>query len=109
MKKRLEKKAEKLRRKKIHEILDIVLDINTTQERLREATGIKPTAFFEFSGHVPCLDVTIHEHGWAVGSGYEASCKRYSGRTDKEGYKGLCPMLKAMKKERELLKRAGQV
>ena len=52
MKKRLEKKAEKLRRKKIHEILDIVLDINTTQERLREVTGIKPTAFFEFSGHV---------------------------------------------------------
>lgn len=40
MKKRLEKKAEKLRRKKIHEMLDVVMDID------------RPTvaARFEFSG-----------------------------------------------------------
>lgn len=40
MKKRLEKKAEKLRRKKIHEMLDVVMDI----DRLTVA------ARFEFSG-----------------------------------------------------------
>lgn len=46
MKKRLEKKAEKMRRKKVHEILEMVLEINTTYERRQEVTGNKPTAFF---------------------------------------------------------------
>ena len=35
MKKRLEKKVEKMRRKKVHEILEMVLEINTTSERAR--------------------------------------------------------------------------
>ena len=49
-KKRVEKKAEKMRRKKVHEILEMVLEINTTYPREREYTGIMPTAFFSFSG-----------------------------------------------------------
>ena len=46
MKKRLEKKVEKMRRKKVHEILEMVLEINGTHPRQRELTGNKPTAFF---------------------------------------------------------------
>ena len=52
MKKRLAKKIEKMRRKKIHEALEMVLEINTTQKRAQDITGRKPTAFFSFSGHV---------------------------------------------------------
>lgn len=109
MKKRLEKKAEKLRRKKIHEILDVVLDINTTHERLREVTGIKPTAFFEFNGHIPNVCVMLDVHGWTPGSVYEADHKEYRGLTDRNGRLGLDPVIKAMREEKELLKRAGQV
>lgn len=36
MKKRLAKKIEKMRRKKIHEALEMVLEINTTQVRSQE-------------------------------------------------------------------------
>lgn len=109
MKKRLEKKAEKIRRKKVHEILEMVLEINTTSERAREVTGIKPTAFFEFYGHIPLVEVTIHERGWDPHSGYEASCKCYSGRADKIEYRGLEPLIKDVKEEKELLKSVGQV
>lgn len=64
MKKRLEKKVEKMRRKKVHEILEMVLEINTTYPRRAELTGDKPTAHFEFSGHVSSLYVQIQKSGW---------------------------------------------
>ena len=64
MKKRLEKKAEKMRRKKVHEILEMVLENNTTHPRQREYTGTLPTAFFEFSGHVSRVYVQVIRDGW---------------------------------------------
>lgn len=64
MKKRLEKKAEKMYRKKVHEILEMVLEINTTYPRQREYTGALPTAFFEFSGHISRVFVQIVKDGW---------------------------------------------
>ena len=65
MKKRLEKKIEKMRRKKIHEALEMVLEINTTQERKQSLTGNKPTAFFAFSGHVVGnVDISVYPNGW---------------------------------------------
>ena len=63
-KKRIEKKAEKLRRKKIHDVLDMVLEINTTYPRQRKYTGTMPTAFFDFSGHVSKVYVNIDKDGW---------------------------------------------
>lgn len=41
MKKRLAKKIEKMRRKKIHEALEMVLEINTTHVREQSVTGNK--------------------------------------------------------------------
>jgi hypothetical protein len=70
MKKRLEKKVEKMRRKKVHEILEMVLEINTTHPRQREYTGTLPTAFFEFSGHVSRLYVYIDKDGWNNNSNF---------------------------------------
>lgn len=65
MKKRLEKKVEKMRRKKVHEVLEMVLEINGTHPRRRELTDDKPTAFFSFSGHTASIDVSVNENGWA--------------------------------------------
>ena len=60
MKKRLAKKIEKMRRKKIHEALEMVLEINTTHAREQSVTGNKPTAFFTFNGHINgCLDIPM--------------------------------------------------
>lgn len=72
MKKRLAKKIEKMRRKKIHEALEITLQINSTQERQREATGYKPTTFFSFLGHVAKVDVRVFSSGWHSGYGPDA-------------------------------------
>lgn len=69
MKKRLAKKIEKMRRKKIHEALEIVLEINTTQKREQDITGCKPTAFFSFSGHVADVDVSVYQNGWSFTCG----------------------------------------
>lgn len=55
---------EKENRKKIHEILDLVLLVNGLEARKKKATGNKPTAFLSFSGHVATLSVDIHANGW---------------------------------------------
>lgn len=52
------------KRKLLHEILDLVLDINGFEQRRRKYTGDKPTAFFRFNGHVCDIEVDIHEQGW---------------------------------------------
>ena len=67
MKKRLEKKVEKMRRKKVHEILEMVLEINGTYSRRRGLTGNKPTAFFHFSGHTAGVAVNVYNDGWGSG------------------------------------------
>lgn len=63
-KKRAEKKAEKMRRKKVHEILEMVLEVNTTYPRDREFTGTLPTVFFKFSGHISEVYVQVCRDGW---------------------------------------------
>lgn len=68
MKKRLAKKIEKMRRRKAHEALEMVLEINTTQARRRDRTGNKPTASFEFSGVVGSISFRVHPDGWYNGS-----------------------------------------
>lgn len=81
MKKRLAKKIEKMRRKKIHEALEMVLEINTTQARSQRLTGRKPTAFFEFNGHINgCLDIRVYPDGWHPGC-----CKHWTFSTNYMG------------------------
>lgn len=67
MNKRAKKKAEKRRRALVHQILDVVLDINGTERRKKECTGNLPTAFFEFSGHTSGVCVEIFRTGWDSG------------------------------------------
>lgn len=68
MKDRLKKKAEKRKRQMIHELLDLALDINGMEPRERKSTGNKPTVFYDFSGHVGWIRISVHDHGWEVGS-----------------------------------------
>ena len=46
----------KEKRKKLHQILDLVIDINNT----------KANAFFSFSGHVDDVKVDVHKNGWEI-------------------------------------------
>lgn len=64
MNRRLRKKAEKRRRKLIHRLLDLVLDINGMEPREQELTGNLPTAFFEFSGHIGVVKAKVYTDGW---------------------------------------------
>lgn len=36
---------------KLHEILDLVIEINGMEPRKRDITGEKPTVFLEYAGH----------------------------------------------------------
>lgn len=64
MDKRLKKKADKARRREIHALLDVILDINGLSKRRRDITGELPTAFFKFSGHTADIEIEIHNKGW---------------------------------------------
>lgn len=82
MNKRIMKKAEKRRRRDIHQILDMVLDINGLTERKRDKTGDLPTAFFEFLGHVAGINVSINEHGWHDEANEEKKFNAYTDSLD---------------------------
>lgn len=54
-------------RKRLHEILDIVIDGNGFGKRSRADTGTLPILFMMFSGHVAKLTVQLHVDGWRPG------------------------------------------
>lgn len=66
-------------REKLHKILDAVLDANGLEERTREKTGLKPTVFFSFSGHVAKFEIQVFDNGWFAG---EKKWKEFSVKTD---------------------------
>lgn len=66
MNKRGRKKVEKMKRQRVHKILDAVLDVNGLGERRIDKTGNLPTAFFGFRGHVGVVTVEIHAEGWSL-------------------------------------------
>lgn len=55
-------------RRKIHEILDIVLDTNTLEGRNIEKTGTLPAACFRFSGICGKIVADIYQDGWCAGA-----------------------------------------
>ena len=52
-------------REKLHKLFDAVLDANGFEARTQEETGLKPTVFFEFSGHVAECEIRVYDEGWA--------------------------------------------
>ena len=106
MKKRLEKKIEKMRRKKIHEALEMVLEINTTQKRAQDITGRKPTAFFSFSGHVADVDVSVYQNGWSFTRGAEG---RWSAQAFLDHAGDMERLLKELANKKKELQDAGKM
>ena len=58
-------------RKKLHELLDIILDGNSLEARSRGTTGTLPTLFFDYSGHVANINIRLFKNGWATGSNWD--------------------------------------
>lgn len=67
-------------RRKVHEILDIVLDTNTLEGRSTERTGTLPTVCFRFSGIGARIVTEIYPDGWRGGQ----DCKDFYFDTDTE-------------------------
>lgn len=67
-------------RRKIHEILDIVLDTNTLERRTSGETGTLPTTYFSFSGISGCVKAELYPNGWSGGTNSEV----FSFYTDEE-------------------------
>ena len=65
-------------RRKIHEILDIVLDTNTLEGRTSDRTGTLPTVCFSFSGLIARVVAEIYPDGWSGGQ----ECKEFDFDTD---------------------------
>lgn len=78
MNKRLQKKNENRKRKLMHELLDLVLDINGLGSRSQKDTGNLPTAFFNFSGHVGWVDVCVYQRGWFSGADKDQEFMTYT-------------------------------
>lgn len=51
-------------RKKLSEIFNLVLDINSLEARSKTRTGCKPTVFMDFCGHVACIHIALRKNGW---------------------------------------------
>lgn len=49
---------------KLHELLDIALLCNGMEKRQRSYTGMMPTMFLRFSGHVAAVTVDLYKNGW---------------------------------------------
>lgn len=64
MNKRICKKKSKRIRKQIHEVLDLVLDINGLQKNDEETTH--PTAFMVFSGHIGEINTYLYLNGCSL-------------------------------------------
>lgn len=68
---RTKKRVEKGRRKLIHKLLDVVLDINGINRRAQLYTRNQPTIFFELLGNVAIINVRLHAQGWASGQNWD--------------------------------------
>lgn len=69
-------------RRKIHEILDIVLDTNTLEGRSTERTGTLPAVCFRFSGICGKILAEIYPDGWCAGAA--SDCVEFTFNTDME-------------------------
>lgn len=58
------RKSDLSRRRDLHKLFDLVLDINGVDQRKQEITGELPTAFFYFNGHTASAEAEVHDKGW---------------------------------------------
>lgn len=90
------------KREKIHQILDLVFDINGFEERRQDVTGDKPTVFMYISGHTASIDVTVVPNGWANTMNTEHYKKQliyFDGCDSLKGYDEFIEKLEKIKNE----------
>lgn len=58
-------KRDKSIRKQLHEVLDLVLDINGLQASNEECAPNHPTAFIDFMGHIGKIRICLFSDGWS--------------------------------------------
>lgn len=54
-------------REKLHKLFDACLMANGLDARTQKETGLKPTVFFSFSGHVARCEIRVYDEGWIPG------------------------------------------
>ena len=86
------------KRKLLHEILDLVLDINGFEQRKTEFSN-KPAVFFDFSGHTASASVSGCSHGWFAGCTHDFQYDAW----DYEGVNGLIDLKKNLERKKEEL------
>lgn len=102
MNQRAKKKAEKNKRRKFTELLDLALQANGLENRTRKESGNLPTVFFEFSGHVSWITVQVHPNGWESYAPYKEVTVYTDQRYDEKDYQ------KAKKLLEQAIEKAGK-
>lgn len=87
-------------RKQLHELFDLILDINGLESRQRKRTGDKPSAYFSFYGHVARVDLTIDPHGYEYSDEAHSERINLSGYCDSELF-NLDELIAVLKKEKD--------
>lgn len=102
MNQRAKKKAEKNKRRKFTELLDLALQANGLENRTRKESGNLPTVFFEFSGHVSWITAQVHQEGWESCAPYKEVTVHTDQRYDEKDYQ------KAKKLLEQAIEKAGK-
>ncbi len=63
-KEKAKRKIEYGKRKALHKLFDLALDINGLEDRKKGLTGNLPTAFFYYAGHVSMAEINVYRYGW---------------------------------------------
>lgn len=89
----------------LHGVLDVVLRINGGVEE-RNGKG-HPTAFFDYSGHVNCIYVSVYPDGW-VSSDKEPEQRRecFMFNFDYDDERNMATLVKLIDLEKELCEHA---
>lgn len=89
----------------LHEVLDAVLRINGGVEE-RNGKG-HPTAFFDYSGHVNCIYVSVYPDGWVPNNKEpEQRMERFMFNFDYDDERNMETLAKIIKLEEELCEHA---
>lgn len=78
---------EQLKIQKAMWLLELCMEINSTEKRDRELTGDLPTAFLTFNGHIANMKIEVFLHGWVGGA---AADKVFELWTDKPSFSATC-------------------
>lgn len=72
------------KRELLHQILDLVIDINGFEQRRESENPNKPTVFFKFNGHVCDIEVDVYSDGWKPYQDVDIELQEYIDKEETE-------------------------